>query len=78
MDEETIRKIAYRLWEEQGRPHGSDFEHWLQARRTGCVRFRWLARFGRQQRSAAGTTEEGQAWDRCSRDQNPQKNHVCC
>ena len=32
MDEETIRKIAYRLWEEQGRPHGNDFEHWLQAR----------------------------------------------
>lgn len=32
MDEETIRKIAYRLWEEQGRPHSNDFEHWLQAR----------------------------------------------
>lgn len=32
MDEETIRKTAYRLWEEQGRPHGQDFEHWFQAR----------------------------------------------
>lgn len=32
MDEETIRKTAYRLWEEQGRPHGQDFDHWLQAR----------------------------------------------
>jgi hypothetical protein len=32
MDEETIRKIAYRLWEEQGRPQGQDFDHWLKAR----------------------------------------------
>jgi len=32
MDEETIRKTAYRLWEEQGRPHGQDFDHWFQAR----------------------------------------------
>lgn len=33
MDEETLRKTAYRIWEEQGRPHGQDFEHWLQAQR---------------------------------------------
>lgn len=32
MDEETLRKTAYRIWEELGRPHGQDFEHWLQAR----------------------------------------------
>jgi hypothetical protein len=32
MDEETLRKTAYRIWEERGRPHGEDFEHWLQAR----------------------------------------------
>ncbi|MBC3205194.1 DUF2934 domain-containing protein [Pseudomonas sp. SWRI111] len=31
MDEETLRKTAYRIWEEQGRPHGQDFEHWFQA-----------------------------------------------
>nr|WP_314582060.1 DUF2934 domain-containing protein [uncultured Pseudomonas sp.] len=33
MDEETLRRTAYRIWEEQGRPHGQDFEHWLQAQR---------------------------------------------
>jgi hypothetical protein len=32
MDEETLRKTAYRIWEERGRPDGQDFEHWLQAR----------------------------------------------
>ncbi|WP_109513535.1 DUF2934 domain-containing protein [Pseudomonas ovata] len=32
MDEETIRKAAYDIWEKQGKPHGQDFEHWLQAR----------------------------------------------
>lgn len=33
MDEETLRKTAYRIWEERGRPDGQDFEHWLQARK---------------------------------------------
>jgi hypothetical protein len=33
MDEETLRNTAYRIWEEQGKPHGRDFEHWLLARR---------------------------------------------
>ena len=32
MDEENIRETAYRIWEEQGRPHGQDFEHWFKAR----------------------------------------------
>jgi len=31
MDEETIKKAAYELWEKQGRPEGQDFEHWFQA-----------------------------------------------
>lgn len=32
MDEETIRQTAYRLWEQQGKPDGQDFVHWLKAR----------------------------------------------
>ncbi|WP_073525581.1 DUF2934 domain-containing protein [Pseudomonas fluorescens] len=32
MDEETIRLTAYRIWEQQGKPDGQDFVHWLQAR----------------------------------------------
>jgi hypothetical protein len=32
MDEETIKQVAYRIWEERGRPDGLDFEHWLHAR----------------------------------------------
>lgn len=32
MDEETIRLTAYRIWEQQGKPDGQDFLHWLQAR----------------------------------------------
>jgi hypothetical protein len=30
--EEWIRKRAYALWEEEGRPAGRDFVHWEQAR----------------------------------------------
>jgi ribosomal protein S17E len=32
MDEETIKKAAYEIWERQGKPNGQDFEHWLQAK----------------------------------------------
>jgi Protein of unknown function (DUF2934) len=30
--EEWIKKRAYALWEEEGRPSGRDFAHWEQAR----------------------------------------------
>lgn len=29
--EQLIRDRAYSIWEEQGRPHGEDMRHWLQA-----------------------------------------------
>lgn len=29
--EEQIRLIAYRLWEEEGRPQGRHLDHWLRA-----------------------------------------------
>ena len=31
MDEQTIRQTAYRIWEQQGKPDGQDFVHWIQA-----------------------------------------------
>jgi hypothetical protein len=30
---DAIRERAYQIWEHEGRPHGKDFEHWLQAER---------------------------------------------
>jgi hypothetical protein len=32
LTEEHIRVRAHAIWIEEGRPHGRDFEHWLQAR----------------------------------------------
>lgn len=29
--EEEIRLIAYQIWEDEGRPHGRDLEHWRKA-----------------------------------------------
>lgn len=29
--EQTIREMAYRMWEQAGRPVGRDLEFWLQA-----------------------------------------------
>ncbi|MDM9625299.1 DUF2934 domain-containing protein [Rhizobium sp. S152] len=31
--EEWIKKRAYALWEEEGRPSGHDFKHWEQAKK---------------------------------------------
>lgn len=31
MDEDTIRTIAHRLWEAEGRPDGQDERHWREA-----------------------------------------------
>lgn len=28
---EQIRKRAYEIWEDEGRPHGRDMQHWVQA-----------------------------------------------
>ena len=32
LDEERIRERAFRIWIDEGRPHGRDVEHWLRAR----------------------------------------------
>ena len=29
--DQAIRETAYYLWEREGRPHGRDRDHWLQA-----------------------------------------------
>ncbi|MBF0625442.1 MAG: DUF2934 domain-containing protein [Magnetococcales bacterium] len=29
--EERIRQVAYMLWENSGRVHGQDVDHWLEA-----------------------------------------------
>ena len=31
--EQRIRERAHQIWEEEGRPHGRDREHWEQASR---------------------------------------------
>jgi len=30
--EEEIRKLAYSIWEEEGRPDGKDVEHYMRAK----------------------------------------------
>ncbi len=31
VEEDRIRRRAYEIWEREGRPHGEDMRHWLQA-----------------------------------------------
>ena len=30
-NEDRIRQRAYQIWEQEGRPHGNDLKHWMQA-----------------------------------------------
>lgn len=39
--QEAIRRRAYRLWEEEGRPEGHQLEHWVRAEREMLARA-WL------------------------------------
>lgn len=49
---QRIRERAHALWEEAGRPHGSDAEHWAQAERE-------IAADDEAQSSAATTGRRG-------------------
>jgi hypothetical protein len=31
VDSKNIQERAYHIWENEGRPHGRDFDHWLRA-----------------------------------------------
>lgn len=31
ISDDAIRDRAYLIWEREGRPHGRDYEHWVQA-----------------------------------------------
>lgn len=30
-DKQAVQALSYQIWEREGRPHGRDLEHWLQA-----------------------------------------------
>ena len=45
---EEIARLAYRYWENQGQPQGSDVQHWLRAERE----LRALSRSGGRLRVA--------------------------
>ena len=32
ISDDSIRDRAYQIWEREGRPHGRDYDHWVQAR----------------------------------------------
>jgi hypothetical protein len=32
ISDDSIRERAYQIWEREGRPHGRDYDHWIQAR----------------------------------------------
>jgi hypothetical protein len=61
MPQDFIRKIAYAIWEKEGRPDGKDLDHWFRA--TAIFRstppyssVADLFEAGRERRSASSST----------------------
>lgn len=52
--EERIRQRAYEIWEQEGRPHGDDLKHWMQA-------FKEIAERGDPARAKAARTKKAAA-----------------
>ena len=50
-----IAEVAYELFERDGRVHGKDQEHWLEAERI--VKARYASRVGKSSRKKAETTQ---------------------
>ena len=40
IDAECLRDLAYRIWEQEGRPAGRDHENWQEAERQLALEFR--------------------------------------
>lgn len=51
---EWIRNRAYALWEEEGRPHGRDAEHWARA----CEEFEAQSAVGEKAKPAPARTKK--------------------
>lgn len=52
--EDRIRQRAYEIWEQEGRPHGDDLKHWMQA-------FKEIAEGGDPARAKAARTKKAAA-----------------
>jgi hypothetical protein len=53
--EQEIKEIAYRLWENEGRPEGKDFDHYLRAEQL------WSTDNGTSPAAAAATARRSAA-----------------
>jgi len=53
-EKERIAERAYQIWEQQGRPHGRDLDHWLQAEQEAAAG----GKTSRRGRTAAGKGEK--------------------
>jgi hypothetical protein len=52
-EEMQVRERAYALWEEEGRPHGREFDHWVRARSEIAGMLATAIVEGAQQKKAA-------------------------
>ncbi len=56
---EEIEKIAYELWEQTGRVHGRDLEHWLEAERIVKERYELETRGKKKSQEEKKTVKSG-------------------
>jgi len=53
--DDEIRRMAYALWEREGRPEGRALDHWQRAEKT------WVAQHGTPPQSAPAAEQKGQS-----------------
>jgi hypothetical protein len=66
-EKQTIAGRAYHIWEREGRPHGQDLDHWLQAEREIEAEGRSAAPAGRTTRKPAKTARVKKTTPKTSR-----------
>jgi hypothetical protein len=57
--EDAIRKRAYSIWEDEGRPHGEQLEHWLRAETSRINALReWVDKLPFQGQNSVSASRE--------------------
>ena len=54
--EQEIKEIAYRIWEDEGRPEGHDFDHYLRAEQAWSEQNGAVKATGRRPRATRAAT----------------------
>ncbi len=59
--DDYVREAAYYIWEQEGRPHGMDFEHWVKAKAELGRAAKSQSRKGQKKKSCASSAKSSKS-----------------